>query len=283
MRTDIVIMIMVIVSIIFPFGIILDILPVYLLSNFIIPPFFLPVTALNILFAIWMVRYYQGKSTKNNVLFIGFLSLIVPTAVILLLSVIFGHLVVYIPTPLQFIVGLLLLWRFEPEIDSMPWTEESKPDLFGISPGVIAVLMTFVTVTVPLGYIPPGSDIFLSIRWYQVDGIYGLLWLFGADWLAPIGFRGFHFMEVDLTALTVSLSIFNLFFLFQMVRYYQGRTSQRLVLFTGIVSLLFPVLLVLESTGVFITGFVWPIPIQLVFGLILLYKIPGPELVGSAK
>lgn len=274
--------IMFIVSIIFPIGIFLDFYPVFLLLVIASPYLFLPLTLLNILFAIWMVRYYQGKGTYYNVLLLGFLSVIVPTAIILFLSGLLGDFVFFIPIPIQFIIGVIILWKYEgPEVEIYPKVEESEPELYGTSPRVIAQLMILVTIIFPLGYISPGSHIILYHNSFFASGFYGLFWFLG---YALFFSYGFHIFQPSLVILSCSLSIFNLLFGILLVRYFQGRTSKQHVLLIGAVSLIYPALLVLTqawslSLPPHMTGFVWPIPIQFIFGLILLLKIPGPELI----
>jgi hypothetical protein len=79
----------------------------------------LPLCILNVAFAVWIVRYYQGRSSKYTAMTIGLLSVILPAALILY----FSGLVIFIyPIPIQFIVGLIILWRIEgPEVIS-PWS-----------------------------------------------------------------------------------------------------------------------------------------------------------------
>jgi hypothetical protein len=162
--------------------------------------------------------------------------------------------------------------------------EDSEPKLYGTSPRVIALLMTIVTFIVPFGYLPPGSRVFFGFFFITSDigsGIYGLLWFIGFANDLGCGYFGFHVLKVGLMGLTVVLSIFNLLFARQIVRYYQGKSSQQRVLLIGAVSLIYPALLGLMPVPIPLAmfGFVWPIPIQFIFGLILLRKIPGPDLI----
>lgn len=156
--------------------------------------------------------------------------------------------------------------------------EESGPELFGVNPRVITVFMILLTVIVPFGYLPPGSAIFCSFVSEMETGIYGLLWFFGFAIDFGYGYGGFHVLRVGLTILAIVLSIFNILFAREIVRYYQGKTSQKQVVFIGVVSLIYPNLFTLIPVPLYIFGIIWPIPIQFIAGLILLYKIPGPEL-----
>jgi len=162
--------------------------------------------------------------------------------------------------------------------------EDSRPELFGTNPRVIAILMAIVTLVVPFGYLPSYSIIFFGGASLS-SGIYGLLWSFGDAIDLGYGYNGFHFLTPDLTVITIVLSIFNLLFAREVVMYYQGKTSKKWVLFMGAMSLIYPALFALVSLILPILamwGIIWPIPVQLIFGLILLLKIPGPELITSS-
>ena len=277
--------IMFIVSIIFPVGVfsVGFIYPVFLTLASIFSQS-LPLTLLNILFAIWIVRYYQGKTTFYNVLLLGILSVSVPTVILLLLTGLVGNFVFYIPIPVQFIIGMIILLKYEgPEIEIHSMVEESEPELYGTSPGVIAVLMILVTLILPLGYISGSSFIPFYYDLFVI-GFYGLFWVLGYPLFSSYGF---HILSPSLWISSCSLSIFNLLFAFLLVRYFQGRTSKQHVLLIGVVSLIYPALFVLMQAWFFslppyMTSIVWPIPIQFIIGLILLYKIPGPELLESS-
>ena len=152
--------------------------------------------------------------------------------------------------------------------------EGSEPELYGASPGVIAVLMSIVTLIVPFGFLR-GTIFFADAT--LSSGMYGLLWSFGASMDLGFGYYGFHFFTPGLTVITIVLSIFNILFAHEVVRYYQGKISQKQVLFIGLVSLIFPNLFKFIPFPIAIFGIIWPIPIQFITGLLLLYKIPGPE------
>ncbi len=84
--------------------------------------FLLPLSILNIAYAFWIVRYYQGKSSRYTAITIGVLSTLLPTSLALFASSAFGTFIIIYPIPLQFIAGLIILWRIEgPEVIS-PWS-----------------------------------------------------------------------------------------------------------------------------------------------------------------
>ncbi|NHI89494.1 MAG: hypothetical protein EAX87_08225 [Candidatus Thorarchaeota archaeon] len=159
--------------------------------------------------------------------------------------------------------------------------KESEPELVGASPGVIAILMAIVTLIVPFGFLH-GIVFFADAT--LSSGMYGLLWSFGASEDLGLGYYGFHFFTPSLTVITIVLSIFNLLFAREVVRYYQGKTSKKWAVFMGAMSFIYPALFAFVSLPlpvIAMWGIIWPIPIQFIFGLVLLQRVPGPELISS--
>lgn len=273
--------IMIFVSLVFPFGFFLQgsIIPIMLIVALVYPILGLPLVILNILYVYWIVRYYQNKSTKQSVYILGLLSITLPTVVVLCITGLMGPFLIICPFPIQFIAGLIILWKIErPELAVSRSTV--RPDLLGVSPNLIAVLMALVTLIVPLGYVPVNSYPIPYIGFDQILGVYGLIWALGSRFLLSTGFLGFIPAMLEQTMI---LGLFNILLILQLVRYYQGMTSQRRVLVVGIASIAYPVLLSLTTTLTFrplaMMQIVWPIPIQFIIALILLCRVPGPELV----
>ncbi|MGD9395070.1 MAG: hypothetical protein PVJ05_01445 [Candidatus Thorarchaeota archaeon] len=275
--------IMLFVSLVFPLGFVIEggILPISLLFAIVFPFQALPFLFLNILYPYWIVRFYQDKTTKDRVFLLGLLSVFFPTVVILSISGLMGAFYVIYPFPIQFITGTIILWKIEkPEV--IPTWSGMYPEIYGVNPKLMAQIMILVTLIVPLGYISPG--------WHSIPlsnlgaiGAYGLLWFLGSG----VEFnRGLHFLQPSVMVPTFILSIFNIIFVFQIWKYYQRQTSLRRVLLIGIASLIYPPLLDFMSTVGYVSismiGIILPIPVQFIIGLILLYKIPGPELVSSS-
>jgi hypothetical protein len=272
--------IMTFVSLVFPLGFIFQEFSIpnsrslYLASPVVAFPLSIP----SFLYAYWIVRYYQNKSKKQTVYILGLLSIILPSAIMLVPAVMIGSLPVFYPIPLQFVAGIVILWRVKrPELRASE--SIARLELFGASPSFIAVLMTLVTLIVPLGYIPSG---FLPFPFFWVGpfaGVYGLIWLFGPGFFSA----GFYIFDPAILVPTLILGLFNVLFTLQLIRYYQGITTQKRVLLVGFASLAYPILLALSSTLSFLPYLrmqvVWPVPIQFIIALILLYRIPGPELV----
>ena len=88
--------------------------------------FVITAVPLNILFAVWFVRYYQAKSSKDSALILGILSVTVPTLVHLFVTLyVFALTYVYViipPFPLQFFVGLVILHRIDGPEAISPWS-----------------------------------------------------------------------------------------------------------------------------------------------------------------
>lgn len=273
--------IMIFVSLVFPVGFILQgsIVPIMIIVALIYPILGLLLVILNILYVYWIVRYYQNKSTKRSVYILGLLSITLPTVVAFCITGLMGSFLVICPFPIQFVAGLILLWKIERPEPALS-RSTMRPDLVGVSPNLIAVLMALVTLIVPLGYIPPNSYPIPYIGFDHIWGAYGLIWALGSNYFLITGFLG---SIPALLEQTMTLGLFNMLLVLQIVRYYQGITSQRRVLVVGIASIAYPVLLSLITTLTFrpltLMQIVWPIPIQFIIALILLYRIPGPELV----
>ncbi len=141
-------------------------------------------------------------------------------------------------------------------------TDEYSTDaeLYGVSPGIIRMIMIIVTVFAPFGFIP--SDYGMFGVYSLLPGIYGLFWII----VNPFSY--------------LPLCLFNILYTRQLVRYYQAKSSRDSVHLIGLLSILLPTAIVLYISGMF-GGFVflYPIPIQFVVGLIILHRIEGPEVI----
>ncbi len=146
--------------------------------------------------------------------------------------------------------------------------EDSGPELYGVSPTIIAMIMIATTLLVPCGLIPSGIGEFES---YWI--FYSLLWVLDIGGFFGIGFR---ILSFDLMY-TVPLCILHVGFAIWIVRYYQARTLPSTVIVFGLLSLMLPTFLALYvSSGVII---IYPIPLQFIIGLTILWKIEGPEVI----
>lgn len=138
--------------------------------------------------------------------------------------------------------------------------------------------MGLVTFVVPFGIIPTNIATNESGVAFTEPILFGLLWVY-----APY-LTGSPFLTLDLyfTWMTIPLSLFNLFYFIETVRYYQGKCTRYRAVSVGVLSIVLPTILSIATTGILtpfvIFMFVGPLPIQFVVGLIIMYRIPGPEL-----
>jgi len=161
-------------------------------------------------------------------------------------------------------------------------TEEEDPDLelLGTPPGVIAFFMILITLIVPLGVLPWNAFILLGGGIYADFMIYSLIWVYIPGFYIPFIWMPL-FILVNIW-FTLPLTIFNVAYIWKIIRYYRGNCSRYSVIWVGLLSITIPTVFVLATTGflnptsgLIIIG---PIPIQFIVGLIFLYKFPGPEM-----
>ena len=79
----------------------------------------IPLCSLNLLYIRQLWRHYMGYSNKGSVLWVGLLSLMVPSIISLYVTYLGFPVGLVLPIPIQFICGLVLLYKFrEPELIS---------------------------------------------------------------------------------------------------------------------------------------------------------------------
>jgi hypothetical protein len=145
--------------------------------------------------------------------------------------------------------------------------EEDYPDMYGTSPRIIGLIMFIATALFP--YAVYSVDGFVPLLGYVTPGIYSFFWVMAFN------FIGFVFLY----PVGVILGIPSLLYVVWMVRYYGGKTSRSSAIIMGGISILIPLLVPLFTTNLEIVGlYAGPLPIQFAIGLIILYKIEGPEL-----
>ncbi len=137
----------------------------------------------------------------------------------------------------------------------------TEMELYGVSPGVIRLIMFLVTVFSPFGFFP-GFERGIFGAYYLLPGIYGLFWII---------FNPFVYLP---------LCLLNILYAHQVVRYYQARSSKDSVYLLGTLSVLLPTVIILYFSSMF-GDFVilYPIPIQFIAGLLILWRIEGPEVI----
>lgn len=150
-------------------------------------------------------------------------------------------------------------------------SSEEYLDMYGVSPYVIGFIMTLVSLLSP--YASYHVE-FLFFGFFLQPGLYAPIWVL----LYSMPF-GLHFMNPYYVLGSLSMAIPNLFFLFWIVRYYQGKTSRFSTIVLGGISVLLPLAVAISQTNLALVGiYSGPLPIQFIIGLIVLYRIEGPEL-----
>ena len=139
-------------------------------------------------------------------------------------------------------------------------THSTEKELYGVDPGVIRLIMIIVTVFSPLGFIPEYSWMFGPYNVFM--GIYGLFWIL----LNPFVY--------------LPLCLFNILYVHQLVRYYQGRSSRDSVHLIGLLSIILPTAIILFVSGMFGRfAILYPIPLQFLIGLVIMHRLEGPEVI----
>ena len=144
----------------------------------------------------------------------------------------------------------------------------TEMELYGTSPGVIAVLMIITTLVAPCGIVPSEMGPF-GRYWY----LYSLVWLYSSGSPFP---PGFWFLNYNLL-ITLPLCMLQVVFAIWIVRYYQSKTTKYTAMTIGLLSILLPTILVLYFSSLVVV--IYPIPIQFIIGLIILWRIDGPEVI----
>ncbi|TFG99104.1 hypothetical protein E4H12_03865 [Candidatus Thorarchaeota archaeon] len=96
-------------------------MPIFTLSNIWLT---IPLTILNLAYIRQIIHHYRGKCTRYSAIWIGILSITIPTLIVLATTGILfpsGPLIFIGPIPIQFIVGLIFMFKYPgPEMTS-PW------------------------------------------------------------------------------------------------------------------------------------------------------------------
>ncbi len=143
--------------------------------------------------------------------------------------------------------------------------------MYGVSPCIIGFLMGIVTLLSPFASY---HTEFFSFGIFILPGLYAPIWIWFYSW-PP----GLYVLNPTFTFGSLVLAIPNLFFLAWIIRYYQGKTTRYNAISVGAVSVVFPLIVALSTLNLeLLTVFNGPVPIQFIIGLIVLYRIEGPEL-----
>jgi hypothetical protein len=95
-----------------------------------------PLSTLNLVYLVQVVRYYQGKISRSEAIWTGIFSLVFPTILFLLAAEIlnpFGIFGLIIPVPIQFIAGLTLMYRVPGPVASSETTIEMQAPVTSVS------------------------------------------------------------------------------------------------------------------------------------------------------
>ena len=163
--------------------------------------------------------------------------------------------------------------------------DEDDPDLelYGTSPRVIAFFMILISLIAPIGIIPMNAFMVIGGNLglgYPNFLIYSLGWCYLPE--LPLSYGLIPLFMLLNMWLTLPLTIFNILYIRQIIRYYQGKCTRYSAIWVGMLSLVLPTLIALGTTGILVHNseflFIGPIPIQFVAGLYFLRKYPGPEM-----
>jgi len=154
---------------------------------------------------------------------------------------------------------------------------EEDEELYGTSPQVIGILMILVTLFLPVGII----NLVQGVQ--MIPGyIYSGFWLLGGEYNSYFVFRPEQLFPA--LWITIPLCGFNLLFIRQVNRFFQGKTSRDIALTLGIASMILPSVITVALWATYDFPFlITPIPIQFFTGLILLYKYREPEVISPWK
>lgn len=138
-------------------------------------------------------------------------------------------------------------------------------------------ILFFLMMVLPLGTFPVEVvyvDWFGPVRYSAM--LYGLLWNLNS---LEISLNTLWFDSAFLF-LALPVIVLDIIFVFEIVRYYKALVSRKHVIIVGALSFLMPLLISTITLMVFpIAGvYVGPLPFMIITGLLLLYRVPGPEI-----
>ncbi len=164
-------------------------------------------------------------------------------------------------------------------LTSLNGDANSDSDLVGVRPWLMGQIMFFLMMVLPLGSIP----IEYHVDWWfprYAPRIYGVLWTFD---LSPYSYEfALNTMWVDYSffMLIFPTFILNVIFILALIQYYKGMIDRNITFLVGVLSVLTPVVVTMLTTGIFLAGgeYVGPLPFLFIVGLIMLYRVRGPEI-----
>jgi hypothetical protein len=151
----------------------------------------------------------------------------------------------------------------------------TEMELYGVSPRLIAVIMFLTMLIVPLGYIPEFIGHIFYFH-YEIQ-LYSFFWH-----VEPSSYFGFRIYLTNIQELLIMLplTIMHWIFAYWVVRHYQGKSSKLMAALLGLASIIIPLVSSFYwSLSTMQLDIIYPIPIQFIIGLIILWRIEGPEII----
>ena len=152
----------------------------------------------------------------------------------------------------------------------------TEMELYGVSPTIITYIIIPITLVIPFCYIPDNFGVFFFFGHIPGRTVYSTIW---EIYFSFSGRPYFTLLSIEEIYSLLPVTISNWLFAYWIVRYYQGKSSRFSVWMIGFISVLFPFLGSLYTSGlVGDTAFIIPFPFLFII-LIILRRIEGPEVI----
>lgn len=155
-----------------------------------------------------------------------------------------------------------------------------ESDLIGINPWLIGEILFLIWFIIPLGFFP--SEYYPNWDMQRITPfLYGLFWTWH--------FLGFsintHWFDINFLSYTFPTVFLSFIYILVIITFYDARCSLRTTLSVGLASVLLPFLPLFATNNLFIEdgGYTGPLPILFILSLILLYRVPGPEIITETE
>ena len=154
-----------------------------------------------------------------------------------------------------------------------------ESDLVGVPPWLMGQILFFLLVVLPIGTIPVevyGTDWLWNGFARYTAMMYGLLWKLNSFQFAPNDL----WLDPAYLLFAIPVIVLNLIFVFEVVRYYKALISRKHVVIVGTLSFLIPLALAVLTRALIPASdsYFGPLPFLLIAGLLMLFKVPGPEI-----
>ncbi|MHA2025234.1 MAG: hypothetical protein ACW98U_04965 [Candidatus Thorarchaeota archaeon] len=172
-------------------------------------------------------------------------------------------------------IGFRLASKLGGLVATRKYDPDEELELYGVSPRVITILMMLVTLLFPVG------GIGLVYNWSNAPPLlFGVFWVTDIDgvFIAWIWYLGHPIELLQIIWMTIPLCTFNLLYVKQINRFFNGKTSRDTALVCGLLSMIVPSAISAALWTESILPFViTPLPFQFFVGIILLYKFRDPD------